>query len=362
MSGRQVCLMSTTINSDDEDDNNFFKASAFPRKSRTSFGHNHHSLLDSSESEDDQGHRQPRPINDSSSLLRMMLNINQRDGAGAGAGRSQLNFNRNRPTIPDSSENEDDQGHHQPRPINDISSLLRMMLHINQRDGAGAGAGAGRSQLIINHNRRTIPDYSDSCTDDEGLSKNYHGKIKHFSHPHNLNKYNFQQYSKTNCKVCGLQLVGSGYGCESCQFYVHASCFDLPQKIQHDAHPAHPLTLRYPSYYKHCGKTCDACCENIRRSFLYCCDLCDFDLHVTCATLYNIVKRPDTLKGTLRLHYTFPFGDNIIARCNVCNKKVSKEGWLYYSKDTGHIAHINCVKDTVGPSWIKEKLNMLKFK
>ncbi|KAM3308503.1 hypothetical protein P3S67_010247 [Capsicum chacoense] len=123
-------------------------------------------------------------------------------------------------------------------------------------------------------------------------------------------------------------------------------------------------TLRYPSYYKHCGKTCDACYEDRRPSFLYCCDLCNFDLHVTCATLYSIVKRTDTSRDTLRLYYTFPVGDGtIIARCNVCNKKVPKDGWVYYSKDTGHIAHIKCVKDAkVGPSWIKERLNMLKIK
>ncbi|CAN4099839.1 unnamed protein product [Withania somnifera] len=178
--------------------------------------------------------------------------------------------------------------------------------------------------MTINHNHRPVVDYSDS-----GLS-HHNGKIKHFSHPHNLNKYNIQQYYETNCKVWGLQLVGSAYGCQSCQFYVHVSCFELPQKIQHDAHP---LTLRYPSYYKHRGKTCDACCEGIRQSFLYCCDLCHFDFHVTCATLYSIVKKADASKDTLRLYYTFP-GDsnnNIIARCSVCNKKVSKEGWVYYS-------------------------------
>ncbi|XP_049360304.1 uncharacterized protein LOC125824998 [Solanum verrucosum] len=302
-----------SINYNDEDNYNVDQAASFQRKSRhsnpkpTSFGYNHCSILDSSESDqDDQGHAMSR----------------------------------------------------QPRSKNDITSLLRMMMiNLNQRGGAGAssGAGFGRSQLTINHNRRSIPDYSDSCTDDEGV-------IKHFSHSHNLNMYNFQQYSETNCKVCGLQLVGSGYGCQSCQFYLHASCFDLPQKIQHDAHPAHPMTLRYPSYYKHCGKTCDACCEHIKQSFLYCCDLCHFDLHVTCATLYNIVKRADNTNGKLRLSYTFPFGDNIIARCNVCNKKVSKEGWMYYSKDTGHIAHINCAKGKIGPSWIKERLNMLKIK
>ncbi|KAM3375353.1 hypothetical protein P3S68_014067 [Capsicum galapagoense] len=280
----------------------------------------------------------------------------------------------NHRSILDSSESEDDQGHaqlykpnkHQPCPKKDISSRLRMMLiDLNQRVDACAGAaGGGRTQFTINHSRRSVPDYSDS-TDDEGLPHNHNRQdyiIFHFSHPHALNKYNIS--SVTNCKVCGLQLVGSAYGCQSCQFYLHTSCFDLPDKIQHHAHTAHPLTLRYPSYYKHCGKTCDACSEDIRRSFLYCCDLCNFDLHVTCATLYSIVKRTDTSRDTLRLYYTFPVGDGtIIARCNVCNKKVPKDGWVYYSKDTGHIAHIKCVKDAkVGPSWIKERLNMLKIK
>ncbi|CAN4097892.1 unnamed protein product [Withania somnifera] len=274
----------------------------------------------------------------------------------------------------DSSESEDDQrqaplyqhNKHlrgQPRSMNDISSLLRMLL-IGHNQRVDAGVAVGRPQMTINHNRRPVAGYSDS-TDDEGLTRNC-GKIKHFSHPHNLNKYNIRRYSEINCKVCGLELFGSAYGCHSCQFYMHASCFDLPQKIQHDAHTAHPLKLRYPSFYKHCGKTCDACCENIRQSFLYCCDQCDFDLHVSCATLYSIARTADKSNDTLRLYYTFPFGDsnnNIIARCSVCNKRVSKEGWLYYNKDTGHIAHIKCAKDAkVGPSWIKEKLNMLKIK
>ncbi|XP_055830301.1 protein VACUOLELESS GAMETOPHYTES-like [Solanum dulcamara] len=261
------------------------------------------------------------------------------------------------------NSDDDNDGKHlirQPRPVNDISMLIKMMTTMINHNQRG-GAGAGRSQLTTNLNRSPVVDYSDSSTDDEGLTQHYYGKIKHFSHPHNLNKYNFQQHSKTNCKVCGLQLVGSGYGCENCRFYVHASCFDLPQKIQHDAHPAHPLTLRYPSYYKHCGKTCDACSEDIEQSFLYCCDICHFDLHVTCTTLYSIVKRPDA--STFRLYYTFPTGDSYVRRyCNVCYKKVSKEGWLYYNKDSSDVAHINCAKGKLEPSWIKERLNMLKIK
>ncbi|XP_015078039.1 uncharacterized protein LOC107021834 [Solanum pennellii] len=290
----------------------------------------------------------------------MSINNDDEDNYNVNHAASSQRKSRSNPcSIIESSESDQDDAmiSRQRCSRNDITSLLRMlMINSTQRSRGGAGAGAGRSQLTINQNSRTIPDYSDSCTDtDEGVTK-------HFSHSHNLNMYNFQHYSQTNCNVCGLQLVGSGYGCESCQFYLHASCFDLPRKIQHNAHPAHPLTLRYPSYYKHCGKTCDACCEHIKQSFLYCCDLCHFDLHVTCATLYNVVKGPNKSNGKLRLCHTFPFGDNIIARCNVCNKKVSKEGWMYYSKDTGHIAHINCAKGNIRPSWIKESLNMLKIK
>lgn len=320
----KAAINSSSSSDDDHDDDDIIRA-VFPRSINprpSSAGHNHRSVVDSSESEDDQG-------------LAQLYKTNQ--------------CLIPQPLIP------------QPRPRNDISSLLRMMMmmNLNQR----IDAGAGRSQLIINRDRRPVADYAEDSTDDEGLTHHY-GKIKHFSHPHNLNKYNIPRYSEANCEVCGLQLVGSAYGCQSCQFYLHASCFDLPQKIQHGAHLAHPLTLRYPSYYKHCGKTCDACSEHIQRSFLYCCDLCRFDLHVTCATLYAIVKRANTSKDTLRLYYTFPVGDNnIIVRCNVCNKKVPKEGWSYYSKDTGHIAHIKCVKDAkVGPSWIKERLNMIKIK
>ncbi|OIT26329.1 PREDICTED: uncharacterized protein LOC109215447 [Nicotiana attenuata] len=297
-----------------------------------------------------------------SEFPRMIRNSNQL--------RANSVHNPRRPVV-DYSESEDEGqaqwfNHNKPpRSTNDISSLLRMMLNLRQGAGAGAGSYAGRtSQLIINQNRRPVVDYSD--TDDEVISAHYR-QIKHFSHPHALNKYDVERDDEIKCKVCGLQLVGSAYGCQPCQFYLHVSCFDLPQKIKHDSHPAHPLTLRYPSYYKNCGKSCDACCEDIRRSFLYCCDPCNFDLHVTCATLYSIAKRADSPKDTLRLYYSFPLNDNNhmhwIARCNVCNKKVSKEGWLYYSRDTGYIAHIKCAKGAkVGVSWIKERLNMLKVK
>ncbi|XP_059302490.1 protein VACUOLELESS GAMETOPHYTES-like [Lycium ferocissimum] len=290
---------------------------------------------------------------------RMILNLPKPSASSS--------HNRRRFVV-DSSESEDEGHAHQwykhsnalaqLQPVNDISQLLRMMLNLKP------GAGTGRPQLTLNPNRRPVVDSSD--TDDEGLTHHYM-QIKHFSHPHALNKYDIQQYSETNCKVCGLQLVGSAYGCQSCQFYLHASCFDLPRKIQHGAHLAHPLTLRYPSYYKHCGKVCNACREQIR-SFMYCCDLCSFDLHVTCATLYSIAKRADTSKDSLTLYYSFPVSDSNntmpwVARCNVCNKKVSKEGWLYYSKDTGYIAHIKCAKGAEGgPPRIKERLNLLKLK
>ncbi|KAF5954346.1 hypothetical protein HYC85_007202 [Camellia sinensis] len=59
--------------------------------------------------------------------------------------------------------------------------------------------------------------------------------VKHFSHHHALHLSKVQEEDYIHCSVCDRCLSGSAYSCtkQRCNFDIHKSCFELPQKIHH---------------------------------------------------------------------------------------------------------------------------------
>ncbi|KAM6586511.1 hypothetical protein CsatA_009116 [Cannabis sativa] len=77
-------------------------------------------------------------------------------------------------------------------------------------------------------------------------------EIQHFTywdHEHPLllikDVINTSNIMSIKCKLCSRSTIAGDpfYGCDSCQYYMHKSCAELPPQIYHSFHPAHPLFL-----------------------------------------------------------------------------------------------------------------------
>ncbi|KAJ0438919.1 putative chromatin regulator PHD family [Helianthus annuus] len=146
------------------------------------------------------------------------------------------------------------------------------------------------------------------------------------------------------CSGCKETLVGKGYSCieKDCDFHLHESCFHLDKEINHKSHPEHPLTLLPQAPYdnKDGEFTCNACSSD-GSGFTYHCSICTFDLHTTCVSLPETVKRDDH-KHTLKLFYSCPVKDEDFY-CDVCHGEVQKDCWVYYCEPCNYGSHLDCV-------------------
>ncbi|GAB4846402.1 hypothetical protein Ancab_025407 [Ancistrocladus abbreviatus] len=170
--------------------------------------------------------------------------------------------------------------------------------------------------------------------------------IRHFSHPHALREYKFQQrrFHHTVCNACELDLFGVAYGCTTCNFYLHKSCFEAPRELEHRAHPKHTLSLLSKSTYSG-GKFLCSGCWKMGGGFTYHCATCQYDLHVDCAYLPKVMKQ-DYHKHTLTLYYSTayfaPAVDDQIY-CDVCGDSFNKAGWVYACSKCNYWCHTGCI-------------------
>jgi hypothetical protein len=132
---------------------------------------------------------------------------------------------------------------------------------------------------------------------------------------------------RIHCKVC-RQFCSDPktYGCLPCGFFLHASCFKLPEEIFHPFHPYHPLTLK-PIEDTH--RRCNACRNYIYGygyfgCFAYFCEHCNntktsFCLDTECA---SVIMPAITYEGhdhlLLFVDNTKNIGDEELMYCSAC--------------------------------------------
>ncbi|KAF3435062.1 hypothetical protein FNV43_RR22149 [Rhamnella rubrinervis] len=116
-------------------------------------------------------------------------------------------------------------------------------------------------------------------------------EIQHFSHEHNL-VLSENVNERVWCSICERSIKGPNYACLPCKYYLHKSCAELPQHMDHCFHdiPHHTLTL--------CNARAGRCfwCESCEKSFdnapSYKCYECDFDLDIRCASMVQKINHP----------------------------------------------------------------------
>ncbi|CAN7007224.1 unnamed protein product [Brassica rapa subsp. trilocularis] len=103
-----------------------------------------------------------------------------------------------------------------------------------------------------------------------------------FIHPQHELKLVFRgpeqtHHEKRMCNICDEPAEGLFYQCHPCGFDVHPLCTQLPQRVRHVPHSAHPLELSHWG----ASSTCKVCSGAIR-SWRYKCSPCGLDVHMEC--------------------------------------------------------------------------------
>ncbi|XP_060171005.1 uncharacterized protein LOC132601983 [Lycium barbarum] len=164
--------------------------------------------------------------------------------------------------------------------------------------------------------------------------------FQHFSHGHRLVYSNkFPSKGNTICSGCKLTILPGKfyYQCETCSFFLHNVCFNMPKNLQHLVDPIHHLTLlATPSSSSiHYSTKCKGCGKGIA-GFSYACTKCSSYFHTLCLALpLSMELTSHCHKLDLEVCPPYDF------ECDLC-KKPSYKGWLYHCSSCEFDAHISC--------------------
>ncbi|KAL3564949.1 hypothetical protein D5086_032995, partial [Populus alba] len=180
--------------------------------------------------------------------------------------------------------------------------------------------------------------------------KKTESKTIYFCHKHKLTRANCARGIKEKCKVCQLRISSATYCCINCNFFLHESCLETPQEIQHQYHLQHPLLGRD---FDGNPKNCRACNLQIW-DIAYYCDICDFALHFTCATyLTSTLKHEFHREHTLFSFVASDLGDQGFIQslepqpskgnfcCETCGNDCS--GSFYRCVECNINRHLECI-------------------
>ncbi|KAK6251079.1 hypothetical protein SCA6_005084 [Theobroma cacao] len=179
--------------------------------------------------------------------------------------------------------------------------------------------------------------------------------IQHCTHPHPLalldqNK-DIGSEVRGRCRACGEDCLYPSFRCNrSCDFFIHASCAELPQEIHHPFHLWHPLNLTFFWQQQQHNRSCFARSQRHDAFLLaYCCFWCDFTLHKDCAQFTPPFNYGNYLHAlTLCDKRPSPFD------CNVCGKKAKK--FFLRCAVCGFNIHLYCLPSV--PKTIRHKCHI----
>ncbi|WOL07242.1 hypothetical protein Cni_G15981 [Canna indica] len=170
----------------------------------------------------------------------------------------------------------------------------------------------------------------------------YDPRINHFSHPHPLELISIEESPQVaalqTCAGCTFPASGWAYACHPCNYALHVSCAQMPQRIRHPSHPDHSLTLLPVPAYKEDSFNCDACGRD-GAGFSYHCDACGIDFHSLCASMPLSVSHAAHMHP-LSLVFFVPYDDGGFS-CDIC-AGVGANHWLYRCAMCEFDAHIGC--------------------
>ncbi|KAK9275836.1 hypothetical protein L1049_023108 [Liquidambar formosana] len=163
-------------------------------------------------------------------------------------------------------------------------------------------------------------------------------QLQHPFHPqHPLNLFTKSPYQSTcYCDACGNSCSGFVFHCADCRFDLDVGCASLVPAINYEGHD-HRLTLLDKIYNKHAVcKTCDKPCD----AFVLCCVKCDFNVHKSCAELPQKLQHPFHPRHNLTLFRENPYGLGKTCLCDACRKPYS--GFIFHCADCKFDLDVGC--------------------
>ncbi|PON60282.1 C1-like [Trema orientale] len=104
----------------------------------------------------------------------------------------------------------------------------------------------------------------------------------HQEHPLLLKDEETATSQSITCGICARSITTTPlYSCDSCRYYLHKSCAELPNLLNHPFHPSHPLNLR--THIRHRCESCHRLFYNNARAFV--CVQCNFTVDIECAMM-----------------------------------------------------------------------------
>lgn len=171
--------------------------------------------------------------------------------------------------------------------------------------------------------------------------------INHFSHPHplHLSQHAITGNSSSLCSGCKLEASGMIYSCTICNYFLHKKCSQMPQQITHPFdHQNHVLSLHTKPVYAEGLFNCDACGLQ-GDGFCYHCKVCGIDLHILCASSpLNFTHQYH--HHQLQLTFSAPYPGKMFS-CDMCGMNGCNI-WLYRCDMCQFDAHLTCVNKQFG--------------
>lgn len=164
-------------------------------------------------------------------------------------------------------------------------------------------------------------------------------ELQHPSHEKHKLKLAFVSYvwGMIKCTACNLDCNGYLFKCDTCRLFTFdVKCALLPSTIAHKAHE-HSLVQTYWSKSNRCSS-----CGNVSRGFLFACEPCGFYLDNECALLPESVHhRWD--KHPLPLSFP-PFSDRPGEfYCEICEEEIHPRHWHYHCRECDQSFHPRCI-------------------
>lgn len=142
------------------------------------------------------------------------------------------------------------------------------------------------------------------------------------------------------CDLCFKLGEGPTYHCRTCKYDLHPQCCTLQPTLRCCKHP-HPLTLTASSSRVGKKKLCDACRSSLADcEWSYRCELCDFDVHASCAKLRDKI-RTSFHPYPLKLLQKSPYPPRHL-QCDLCDERMPTNAWLYHCTNCKFDLHPSC--------------------
>lgn len=110
----------------------------------------------------------------------------------------------------------------------------------------------------------------------------YHKGREHIQHFSHSQPSTLLDLGNVNCRICKKSIQGPSLSCVPCEFYIHQSCCELKQEIDHLFDPLQKLTLSNMHGPYRFDSSCNACGFQIN-GFRYHCEYFKIFLHPECA-------------------------------------------------------------------------------